>query len=180
VCLLSPLFVTWTKLSPSGGARLRGCIGTLDPHYIHKGLRDYALTSALHDRRFSPMSWKEVPHLQCTVSLLTNYEDADHHLDWEVGKHGLVLEFKDPQNGGRHSATYLPEIARDEGWTHEECIESLMRKSGFSGKITPELKRSAKLTRYQSTKVSLTYKDYIQSTTSNGNSQVHADGFVEA
>lgn len=44
VCLLSPLFVTWTKLSPSGGARLRGCIGTLDPHYIHKGLRDYALT----------------------------------------------------------------------------------------------------------------------------------------
>jgi len=49
--------------------------------------------SALHDRRFSPMSWKEVPHLQCTVSLLTNYEDADHHLDWEVRARPRPLPF---------------------------------------------------------------------------------------
>lgn len=41
----SALFVTWNKVSASGGApRLRGCIGTLEPRRLHTALRDYALT----------------------------------------------------------------------------------------------------------------------------------------
>mmetsp|Transcript_26019 Transcript_26019/g.35930 ORF Transcript_26019/g.35930 Transcript_26019/m.35930 type:complete len:224 (+) Transcript_26019:139-810(+) len=155
-----PLFVTWMKTCSRDDERLRGCIGTLEPQYIHKGLRDYALTSALKDRRFSPVSWQEVAHLRCTVSLLTNYEPAGHCLDWEIGKHGLVLEFHDSRTGGTRSATYLPEIAHQEGWDHEQCIESLARKTGFNGLITDELKSSMKVTRYQSTKCSLTYQQY--------------------
>jgi hypothetical protein len=38
------------------------------------GFKDYALTSALRDRRFPPIQAKELPSLQCTVSVLTDYD----------------------------------------------------------------------------------------------------------
>ncbi|KAG5239533.1 AMMECR1 domain-containing protein [Salix suchowensis] len=66
----------------------------------------------LLDRRFPPIQAKELPTRECTVSILTDYETADHYLDWEVGKHGLIIEFTDPNNNARRSATYLPEVAR--------------------------------------------------------------------
>ncbi|ONK63255.1 uncharacterized protein A4U43_C07F12980 [Asparagus officinalis] len=69
---------------------------------------------ALRDRRFSPIQAKELPFLECTVSVLTNYESALHYLDWEVGKHGLIIEFTDPDNNIRRSGTYLPEVAAHE------------------------------------------------------------------
>lgn len=40
--------------------------------------------SALRDRRFPPIQAREIPYLECTVSLLTDYEPAANHLDWEV------------------------------------------------------------------------------------------------
>lgn len=40
--------------------------------------------SALRDRRFPPIQAKELPQLQCKVSILTEYETAADHLDWEV------------------------------------------------------------------------------------------------
>lgn len=40
--------------------------------------------SALRDRRFPPIQAKELPYLECTVSILTNYETARDYLDWEV------------------------------------------------------------------------------------------------
>ncbi|RQO94042.2 hypothetical protein POPTR_008G019325v4 [Populus trichocarpa] len=101
-----PLFVTWKKVVNGGEPRLRGCIGTLEAQCIITGFRDYALT------RFPPIQAKEyLPTLECTVSILTDYETANHYLDWEVGKHGLIIEFTDPNNNARRSATYLPEVA---------------------------------------------------------------------
>lgn len=175
-----PLFVTWmtTSAGQAEELRLRGCIGTLEPRHIHKAIKDYALTSALHDRRFTPMTWKEVPRLQCTVSLLTNYEDADHHLDWEIGKHGLIIAFCCPQGGASYSATYLPEIAQDQGWSHEECVESLMRKSGYQGALTLTLKQSLTMTKYQSSKMSLTYEEYLAVTAPRNGAPPHTNGFA--
>lgn len=86
----SPLFVSWHKASSraGGGERLRGCIGTLEARPLRAGLRDYALTSALRDRRFSPIEARELPALRCTVSLLSAFEPAAAWDDWEVGTHG--------------------------------------------------------------------------------------------
>jgi len=109
-----PLFVTWKKTVNGGEARLRGCIGTLEGRCVLTGIKDYALTSALRDRRFPPIQAKEIPLLEVTVSLLTNYEQAGGYLDWEVGKHGMILEFIDPRQNLRRSATYLPEVAEQE------------------------------------------------------------------
>lgn len=156
-----PLFVTWKKAVNGGDSRLRGCIGTLEPRDIISGFRDYALTSALRDRRFSPIQAKELPQLECTVSVLTDYETAIDYLDWEVGKHGIIIEFTDPDFNTRRSATYLPDVAAQEGWTTVEAIDSLMRKSGFNGAITESLRKRIRLTRYQSTKFTIDFSEYV-------------------
>ncbi|WCJ19105.1 hypothetical protein M5689_001410 [Euphorbia peplus] len=156
-----PLFVTWKKTVNGGEPRLRGCIGTLEARYLISGFKDYALTSALKDRRFPPIQPKELPLLECTVSILTDYETANSYADWEVGKHGLIIEFNDPDNNARRSATYLPEVAAHEGWTQVEAIDSLVRKAGYGGHITEALRKSIRLTRYQSTLFTLTYSEYL-------------------
>jgi len=156
-----PLFVTWKKVVNGGEPRLRGCIGTLEARGLVNGFRDYALTSALRDRRFPPIQAKELPSLECTVSILTDYESDLHYLDWEVGKHGMIIEFTDPDYNTRRSATYLPEVAAHEGWTQTEAIDSLLRKAGYNGAITESLRKRIKLTRYQSTLFTMHYSEYV-------------------
>ncbi|CAI9759820.1 unnamed protein product [Fraxinus pennsylvanica] len=156
-----PLFVTWKKVVNGGEPRLRGCIGTLEAHCIINGFRDYALTSALRDRRFPPIQAKELPYLQCTVSILTNYETARDYLDWEVGKHGMIIEFTDPDYNTRRSATYLPEVAAHEGWTKIEAIDSLIRKAGYNCTINESLRKRIRLTRYESTLFTMHFSEYV-------------------
>ncbi|KAF5742508.1 hypothetical protein HS088_TW09G00557 [Tripterygium wilfordii] len=156
-----PLFVTWKKVVNGGEPSLRGCIGTLEAQCLINGFKDYALTSALRDRRFPPIQAKELPSLECTVSVLTDHETANNYLDWEVGKHGIIIEFTDPDYNVRRSATYLPEVAAHEGWTKVEAIDSLLRKAGYNGAITESLRKRIKLTLYQSTIFTLSYRDYI-------------------
>ncbi|KAD5961878.1 hypothetical protein E3N88_13351 [Mikania micrantha] len=156
-----PLFVTWKKAVNGSEPRLRGCIGTLEARCIITGFKDYAIISALRDRRFPPIQAKELPFLQCTVSLLTNYEIAANYHDWEVGKHGIIIEFTDPDNNTKRSATYLPEIAAQEGWTKIEAIDSLMKKAGYNGSITESVRKRIQLTRYQSTLFTMHYSDYV-------------------
>ena len=42
------------------------------------------LFSAMKDNRFPPVSKEEFSSLHCCVSLLTNFQDAQDYLDWEV------------------------------------------------------------------------------------------------
>ena len=153
----SPFFVTWTR---TADARLRGCIGSLDARSIGDGLPEYALTSALRDRRFAPVTRAEVAGLECTVSLLTHYEPAASWQDWDVGTHGLIVDFADPATGARRSATYLPEIAAREGWSRRYTVESLLRKAGYDGAVSDRLLASLQVTRYQSSPLTRAYADY--------------------
>ena len=70
--------------------------------------------SALRDSRFSPVQPKELPSLQCGISLLTDFEEADHHLDWDVGTHGIWIEFRN-ELGLKETATFLPEVMPEQG-----------------------------------------------------------------
>ncbi|KAJ2817636.1 AMME chromosomal region protein 1-like [Coemansia furcata] len=127
---------------------------------LDTGLREYAVTSAFHDTRFKPITRSELPRLSCSVSLLTDFEEAEDYLDWDVGKHGVWIEFRN-ERGRRQTATYLPEIAKDQEWTKEETIDNLLRKGGYEEDITQEMRRSIKLTRYQSQKAHLSYDEYM-------------------
>ncbi|XP_055799177.1 nuclear protein AMMECR1-like [Salvelinus fontinalis] len=152
-----PLFVTW-KIGRD--KRLRGCIGTFSAMNLHSGLREYTLTSALKDSRFPPMTRDELPRLFCSVSLLTNFEDVGDYLDWEVGVHGIRIEFFN-EKGSKRTATYLPEVAKEQGWDHIQTIDSLLRKGGYKAPITNDFRKTIKLTRYRSEKMTMSYAEYI-------------------
>mmetsp|Transcript_8315 Transcript_8315/g.17283 ORF Transcript_8315/g.17283 Transcript_8315/m.17283 type:complete len:184 (+) Transcript_8315:1-552(+) len=168
---LTPLFVTWEKKkqllghgSDSNGNddvqwNLRGCIGTLQPADLRVSLKQYALHSALQDRRFKPITLDELPMLRVGVSLLIQFEECEKGCyDWEVGRHGIIIEFA---NGGRnYNATYLPEVASEHGMTKEVAVESLVRKAGYRGKVDAKLLSSIKTTRYQSSKAKVTHDEW--------------------
>ncbi|KAI8061682.1 AMMECR1 domain-containing protein [Gongronella butleri] len=153
-----PLFVTW-HIHQHGQSRLRGCIGNFSPLKLRQGLEHYACASALHDRRFRPVTLKEVPHLSCAVSLLTDFEPGEDYLDWTIGTHGIWIEFT-LENGRKTTSTYLPEVMVEQGWTKEEAIDSLLRKGGYNGRIDDAKRQSIQLTRYQSQKLEESYEDY--------------------
>lgn len=115
--------------------------------------------SALRDRRFDPITLAEVPSLRCTVSLLHSFEPGASWDDWEVGTHGITIEFSDPASGTRRSSTFLPEVATHEGWDRRITLEHLVRKAGCAVGAGAVLNR-IKLTRYQSATCTLTYDEY--------------------
>lgn len=129
-----PLFVTW-KSRRTGDCfdELRGCIGCLKPPIsgsLGSSLSAYALMAALRDQRFAPMEEFELRTLSCTVALLTHFEQAPHPFDFEIGTHGVLIDYVDPA-GVTRTAVYLPEVSAEQGWSKEQTIDSLIRKSGY-------------------------------------------------
>lgn len=149
VAIECPIFITWEKVRPATGFpanllvgkgnekpvyELRGCIGTLSPKPLITSVGDYALTSALKDRRFQPVTPQEIPSLRVAVSLLVQYEPCKDCLDWVVGTHGILIKFWSAKANRDYSATYLPEVAKEQGWDQMTAVTALIRKSGYAGK----------------------------------------------
>ncbi|KAJ1311156.1 hypothetical protein OPQ81_009657 [Rhizoctonia solani] len=183
-----PLFVTWNTVSSRllGGVRLRGCIGNFEAMSLDEGIKEYALISAFRDHRFRPIEEKELRKLECVVSLLTDFEDAESYLDWEVGTHGIYITLQlpiipvsstdtpsapspissstsSPRPSARQrrlTATYLPDVIPAQGWSKQEAVDSALRKAGFDGRITEEVRRAVKLRRYQSSVCSARWEEY--------------------
>jgi AMMECR1 domain-containing protein len=118
-----------------------------------------------------------------SVSLLTNFEDAQSYLDWTIGVHGIHITFPhpsllSPSSSGtptplsstpnlprltshrNFSATYLPEVMPEQEWDKLEAIDSAIQKAGWNGIITEDLRRSISLRRYQSKKCYVTWAEY--------------------
>ncbi len=58
------------------------------------------------------------------------------------------------------TATYLPEIAPAQGWDKVEAVDSAIRKAGWEGRITEDIRRSIKMRTYQSKMVTVTWEEY--------------------
>ena len=152
-----PLFITW-KIDAKD--ELRGCIGTFSKEKLEKNLKYFALNSAFNDDRFSPISLKELPKLNVSVSLLTNFEKCDNPFDWEIGKHGIEIDFE--HRGENYNATFLPSVAVEHNFDHQLTLLHLIDKAGFDGNIK-EILPKIKTTRYQALKSKMTYKEYKES-----------------
>ncbi len=171
--MCSPLFVTWkskqrVSYTPMNNNRketpeyiLRGCLGTFSPLPLHSGLASFALKSAFQDSRFPPIQFNELPTLQVGISLLTNFEKGLDWQDWEIGHHGIQIDFMDA-NEIKRSATFLPEVASEQGWNKKETLDSLLRKSGYKGSLNETVLSTLNVTRYQSEKNTLTFDEYIE------------------
>jgi uncharacterized protein (TIGR00296 family) len=156
-----PIFVTWDKQKQGNPEswQLRGCIGTLSPRLLATSVGEYAITSALRDRRFHPITISEISSLRVSVSLLVNYEDCQHVYDWTVGMHGILIKFH--VNGQYYNATFLPEVAKQQQWDHEKTVSSLIRKAGYNGPIENNLLQKIHCTRYQSSKCQISFGEYV-------------------
>lgn len=95
--------------------QLRGCIGTFISAPLSVNIPKYALQrcicsdqSALYDSRFRPIKLEEIEHLECSISILLDFEVIQNWKDWEIGKHGIIIEWKG------FKATYLPHVADEQ------------------------------------------------------------------
>lgn len=68
----------------------------------------------MRDSRFKPISNDEFHRLHVTVSILLHFEEGKDYNDWEIGVHGIRIEFQN-ERGMRRTATYLPEVAEEQG-----------------------------------------------------------------
>uniref|UniRef100_A0A8C1NPI9 AMMECR nuclear protein 1 n=1 Tax=Cyprinus carpio TaxID=7962 RepID=A0A8C1NPI9_CYPCA len=152
-------------LSPGSGARkmvvsAEMCCFCFDVLYCHlygyqpprtpRFTNDpYVSAVALKDSRFPPMTRDELPRLFCSVSLLTNFEDVGDYLDWEVGVHGIRIEFFN-EKGSKRTATYLPEVAKEQGENKIRLVGGYSRSSD-----------GHRLPWYRSEKMTMSYAEYI-------------------
>jgi uncharacterized protein (TIGR00296 family) len=162
-----PIFVTWEKRQTTAMGtnteisswQLRGCIGTLEPRRLATAVGEYAVISALRDHRFKPINVNEMGSLRVSVSLLVLYEHCNDVYDWSIGVHGILIKFV--VDGHHYSATYLPEVAKQQQWDHTKSISSLIQKAGYNGTVTSDLLKTIHCTRYQSSKYQVTFDEYV-------------------
>ncbi|KAJ5933342.1 hypothetical protein N7454_005671 [Penicillium verhagenii] len=119
----------------------------------------------------------EAQDLETGLKSYATASPAPTPLDWNLGTHGLRISFVN--RGRRYGATYLPDVAVEQGWSKEETVESLMRKAGWdggSGSMARRLLRVGsgdtgslspwdqvsdfKTIRYQGLKASASYKEW--------------------
>ena len=61
------------------------------------------------------------------------------------------------------SATYLPSVASEQGWTKDETMVSLMQKAGWSGRSADWRKvKELRVVRYEGLKKGLGYREWRQ------------------
>ncbi len=106
---------------------LRGCIGRHESDLpLYQTVAQMAVSAACRDPRFPPLRSEELDRIKIKVSVYLMSPTEIKSIDeFEVGKHGIIIE-----KAGA-SATYLPEVAEEQGWTKEETLSSLCQKAGL-------------------------------------------------
>ena len=138
----------------------RGCIGCLAPVPVQDSLAKYAYHAAFKDGRFGPITFAELKRCSCTVSFLSELEECAGWDDWEVGPHGLLLVIKDDSK--THQSTFLPKVIKAAGWSKEETIIELLKKSKFPGPTDSSVFERVQLQRYETTVAKLTWAEYLK------------------
>lgn len=105
---------------------LRGCIGALEasePLFLNV-LRN-ARSAAFSDSRFLPLTTAEFARTTIDVSVLTPLRPIAQVTEFQVGRHGIVME------KGRRRAVFLPQVAPEQGWDRDTTLDFLARKAGL-------------------------------------------------
>lgn len=96
--------------------------------------------------------------LNVGVSLLYNFQTRKNPMDWEIGKHGIIVSAS--FEGQDYSATYLPEVPVLNSWSKEQALRRAIKKSGFKGNL--EDLPAISLVTYQTSKAKLEFSEYEQ------------------
>jgi AmmeMemoRadiSam system protein B/AmmeMemoRadiSam system protein A len=109
------------------GDDLRGCIGTIEPvDSVYDTVALRAASAALEDTRFPhTVSVPELPFITIEISVLTPPQPVKSADDIVIGKHGIILSV------GWNRATFLPQVAPEQGWDKETTLRHLAAKAGL-------------------------------------------------
>lgn len=101
--------------------RLRGCVGRIDASQPLIEALEVASGQVLHDPRFAdePVVAEELAWLEIEVSVLSPPRPAPDPLAFEPLSDGIYLTI------GRRSGCFLPQVARETGWTREQLMDRL-------------------------------------------------------
>jgi len=137
-------FVTLTQ-----DGELRGCIGTLQAHRpLLTDVKSNAVSAALRDPRFTPLSAGELDITTVEISLLSPTitmeirDEADALAQMRPGVDGIVFEY------GNYRSTFLPQVWEDLTQPRQ-FLAMLRRKAGLPDDFWEE---GVKLSRYTVTK----------------------------
>ncbi len=121
-------FVTLNK-----NGNLRGCIGHIFPQTsLYKCVTENAVSAAVHDPRFRPVTYDELKDIVIDISVLGYPEILEHE-----GAEDLIKKLTPMKDGvvitaGSHKSTYLPQV-----WEQlpdkEDFLTQLCIKGGSSG-----------------------------------------------
>ena len=115
-------FVTLTEQG-----RLRGCIGYISASQpLWETVRSAAISAALKDTRFQPVSKRELQDLEYEISVLSPFHRITDTEHIQVGRHGLMIK------KGQYEGLLLPQVAIDNNWDRLTFLEQTCRKAGLA------------------------------------------------
>jgi AmmeMemoRadiSam system protein A len=121
--LTEPRAAFVTIRDPESG-RLRGCRGECPARRpLPECVSRVAVSAALDDPRFPPVTREELPALRFEISALTAPAPIQPE-DVVVGEHGLLL------SGEGVVGLLLPQVPVEQGWSRQEYLDGLCIKAG--------------------------------------------------
>ncbi|MBV9088153.1 MAG: AmmeMemoRadiSam system protein A [Acidobacteriaceae bacterium] len=104
---------------------LRGCVGYIFPvRPLYRTVGDTAVSAALHDTRFPPVTAEEFPRLSIEISVLSPMQ-AIAPEDIEVGRHGLLITY------GSRRGLLLPQVPVEHCWDANTFLQQTCHKAGL-------------------------------------------------
>jgi hypothetical protein len=114
-------FVTLTEKG-----ELRGCIGSLEPaRSLREAVVVSAISAALDDPRFPPVTADELPAIHVEISILGPLTAIADTGAFRPGVDGVIVE-----RSGRRGLL-LPEVATKFHWAAPEMFDAVCRKAGL-------------------------------------------------
>jgi AmmeMemoRadiSam system protein B/AmmeMemoRadiSam system protein A len=115
------VFVTLKKQG-----ELRGCVGRWDADRpLAQVVGAMALQAAFNDRRFRPLEAEELEQVEIQISLLSPLKLVERPDAVVIGRDGVLLKKQE------RGALFLPEVAVEQSWDHEQLMTRLCQKAGL-------------------------------------------------
>ncbi len=107
---------------------LRGCMGSLVAEQpLGDAVASAAISAAVRDPRFLPVSEHELPEIHIDVSVLGPAIPLRDPAAFRPGIDGVIVA----RDGRR--ALLLPEVATDQGWDARAMLDAVCEKAGLEG-----------------------------------------------
>jgi AmmeMemoRadiSam system protein A len=105
---------------------LRGCIGRVEVSGpLYRTVQDCAVSAAVNDYRFPPVTAPELDDLLIEISALSPFRLIKSPEEIVVGQHGLLIR------KGFHVGLLLPQVASERNWSRGQFLDAICAKAGL-------------------------------------------------